>query len=161
MSIAVRPATLEDIHVVADVIREAIYWLKSKGMPMWQGDAFEPAAIRESIEYYHIAFLGHEAAGVVKLEALDLEFWPEIERDTTLFIHRLAVRRAFAGLSVSSSLLKYACAEAARRNLCFLRLDCAVDRPKLRKVYEDFGFRYHSDTTVGPFTVARYEYKIK
>ena len=161
MNIHIRHASPADAHVVADIIREAVEWLKSAGMPMWQGPAFEPAAICKSLGYYHVAYIGHEAVGVVKLESSDREFWPEIEPGSSLFVHRLAVRRAFAGRSVSSSLLQYAREKAVRENMGYLRLDCAVDRPKLRKVYEDFGFRHHSDKTVGPFIVARYEYKIE
>ncbi|MEH2214010.1 MAG: hypothetical protein V7K84_25930, partial [Nostoc sp.] len=42
----------------------------------------------------------------------------------------------------------------------YLRLDCDASRPRLRAVYERFGFRHHSDKQVGAYFVSRYEYKI-
>jgi hypothetical protein len=41
-----------------------------------------------------------------------------------------------------------------------LRLDCEASRPRLRAVYEGFGFRHHSDRQVGPYFVSRYEYAL-
>jgi hypothetical protein len=32
--------------------------------------------------------------------------------------------------------------------------------PKLRAVYERFGFVHHSDRQVGPYFVSRYEYRV-
>jgi hypothetical protein len=41
-----------------------------------------------------------------------------------------------------------------------LRLDCNASHPRLRGVYEDFGFRHHSERQVGAYFVSRYEYEI-
>jgi GNAT superfamily N-acetyltransferase len=78
----------------------------------------------------------------------------------SLYVHRLAVRRAFAGATVSHALLRFAADEAKRRGCSALRLDCIASRPKLRAVYERFGFRYHSDHHAGPYHVARYELRL-
>jgi GNAT superfamily N-acetyltransferase len=128
---------------------------------MWRGPAFEPAAIAESLSDYYLAKREFDVVGVMKLEMEDITFWPDVPSGDSLFVHRLAVRRAFSGGPISTALLDFARSEAIRRERRYLRLDCAADRPKLRNVYESFGFRYHSDKTVGTFTVARYEYKIK
>ena len=42
----------------------------------------------------------------------------------------------------------------------YLRLDCEASRARLRAVYERFGFVHHSDRKVGPYCVARYEYRV-
>lgn len=160
MKTTIRRATPADLDAVSGVIREAAEWLTSKGVPMWQGPAFERAAIAAGLADFYLAFHASDLAGVMKLETEDLLFWPEITKGDSLFIHQLAVRRAFSGGEISGDLLKFARAEALRRGLNYLRLDCAADRPKLRKIYEDFGFRYHSDRTVGPFMASRYEYKM-
>jgi len=41
-----------------------------------------------------------------------------------------------------------------------VRLDCEASRPRLRAVYERFGFHHHSDRQVGPYFVSRYEFVI-
>jgi GNAT superfamily N-acetyltransferase len=160
MKTTIRRATSADLEAVSDVIGEAVEWLTAKGIQMWSGPAFEPPAIAAGIGDYYLALNEAGVAGVMKLESEDLLFWPDVAKGESLFVHRLAVRRAFAGGTISRKLLDFANAEAIHRGLSYLRLDCAADKSKLRKVYEDFGFRYHSDKTVGPFTVARYEYKI-
>jgi hypothetical protein len=37
------------------------------------------------------------------------------------------------------------------------RLDCDASRPKLCRLYEGLGFRFHSQIEVGRYTLARYE----
>jgi len=161
MNTEIRRATAADLDALASVIREAADWLIASGMPMWTGPAFEPPAIAIGLHHFFLAFRGSDLAGVVRLDTEDLVFWPDIAQGESLFVHRLAVRRAYSGKKISTQLLEFARVEALQRGLDYLRLDCAADRPKLRKVYEDFGFCHRGDLTVGSFTVARYEYKIK
>lgn len=42
----------------------------------------------------------------------------------------------------------------------YLRLDCDDLRPRLRAVYQGFGFRYHSQRQIGVYFVSCYEYQI-
>ncbi len=74
-----------------------------------------------------------------------------------LYLHRLAVRRVASGGQVSSALLGPAVGTAAARGARYLRLDCEASQPSLRAVYERFGFTFHSEHSVGPFVVARYQ----
>jgi hypothetical protein len=41
-----------------------------------------------------------------------------------------------------------------------VRLDCEASRPRLRAIYDQFGFIHHSDRKVGPYLVSRYEYDV-
>jgi GNAT superfamily N-acetyltransferase len=75
-------------------------------------------------------------------------------------VHRLAVRRAFAGQGVSVALLEWTVDRARTLGKRYLRLDCDADRPRLRALYERFGFRLHSYRQVGSYYVARYELQI-
>jgi GNAT superfamily N-acetyltransferase len=62
---------------------------------------------------------------------LDLEdplFWPEIERGSSVFVHKLAVRRRWAKQGVSTALLAFARERALRLGRRYLRLDCVADR---------------------------------
>jgi GNAT superfamily N-acetyltransferase len=98
--------------------------------------------------------------GTVKFQLQDDLFWPDLPADEASFVHRLAVRRSHAGGTVSSALLRWAVERARSYHRRFLRLDCDAARPKVRAVYERFGFRYHSDRQVGPYLVARYQYEV-
>ena len=76
------------------------------------------------------------------------------------FVHRLAVRRSHAGQGVSTALLQWAVDRARALGKRYLRLDCDADRPRLRTLYERFGFRLHSYRQVGAYFVSRYELQI-
>jgi GNAT superfamily N-acetyltransferase len=75
-------------------------------------------------------------------------------------VHRLAVRRANAGQGISIALLQWAVEHARSLGKRYLRLDCDADRPRLRALYEGFGFRLHSYRQVGAYYVSRYELQI-
>jgi GNAT superfamily N-acetyltransferase len=162
MSLSIRQATQKDTEKVAAVLREAAQWLERSGMAMWRDDELLPARIAADIDSgtFFIAECDGEAAGVVKFQLEDKLFWPDIPEGESAFVHRLAVRRRFAGGRVSSALLKWAVERARSLHRPYLRLDCEASRPKLRAVYERFGFHHHSDTQVGPYFVSRYEYRI-
>ncbi len=126
------------------------------------GLPISPQIVRPDIELglFYIAFHGDVAAGVVKFQTEDLVFWSDIPQADSAFIHRLAVRRSFAGGSISAQLMQWAIDQSRDLGKRYLRLDCAADRLRLRLFYESFGFQHHSDRQVGPYFVARYEYKI-
>jgi GNAT superfamily N-acetyltransferase len=160
--ISVHQATLEDIFTVSDILGEAALWLEQQGMPLWREDEVSPDSVRPDVESgsFYLALCEGFPAGVVKFQTEDPLFWPDIPNGDSAFIHRLAVRRSFAGGSVSRALLNWAVEHSGNLGKHYLRLDCVADRPRLRLVYERFGFRHHSNRQVGPFFVARYEYAV-
>jgi GNAT superfamily N-acetyltransferase len=163
MTIEIRQATAVDVATVSSILVEAANWLSECGMPMWRADELLPDRIAMDIRD-GLFFLGEregEPAGTIKFQLSDLEFWPDVPPQESAFIHRLAVRRRFAGESVSSALLSWALERAVLLDRRFLRLDCEASREKLRAVYERFGFQHHSDRQVGPYFVARYEFPLR
>jgi hypothetical protein len=88
-------------------------------------------------------------------------FWPDVPQEESAFVHRLAIKRRFAGGEVSSALLLWAIARTDALGRRYLRLDCDVSRLRLRALFERMGFRFHSNKQVGPYYVARYEYDVK
>jgi GNAT superfamily N-acetyltransferase len=162
MRVAVRPAAAEDTGLVSSVLMEAADWLQRQGMTMWRDNELVPERIAADVAggLFFIGECEGEAAGVVKFQLEDPLFWPDVPPGESAFVHRLAVRRRHAGRGVSTALLDWAVAHARSLGRRFVRLDCEADRPKLRAVYERFGFRHHSDRLVEPYFVSRYEYRI-
>lgn len=160
--ISVRQATLNDLSTVSSILSEAALWLEQQNIALWEKKETSPESICQDVELglFYIAFYRDVAAGVVKFQTEDLVFWPDIPQEGSAFIHRLAVRRSFAGGSVSTALMQWAVKQSRDLGKQFLRLDCAADRLRLRMVYENFGFQHHGDRQVGPYFVARYEYKV-
>ncbi len=158
----IRQATPEDAEVVADILKEAARWLEQTGMPLWREGELEAACIiadvREGV--FFLAKYSDDSAGTVKFQLDDPVFWPDASPNEAAYIHRLAVRRRYAGTGLSTALLRWAVRRTQTLGRRYLRLDCIASRPRLRAIYEDFGFRHHSDRQVGPYHVSRYEYDV-
>ena len=161
-NVLIRQATLEDVKTVSDILNEAASWLEQRNMKLWgkQEISTEIIAFDIQLGLFYIAFYGNSAVGVVKFQTEDRVFWSDIPHQDSAFIHRLAVRRNFAGGSISTALMAWAIDRSRQLGKRYLRLDCDAERLSLRSVYEKFGFRHHSNRQVGAYFVARYEYKI-
>jgi GNAT superfamily N-acetyltransferase len=158
----IRQAMPPDAGVVADILNEAARWLDQAGMPMWKADELVSERISADVGLglFFLAESSGEPAGTVKFQLGDAIFWPDASQDDAAYVHRLAIRRHFAGTGLSSALLRWAVERTRDLGRAYLRLDCEADRRQLREFYESFGFRYHSDRHVGPYHVSRYEYDV-
>jgi GNAT superfamily N-acetyltransferase len=154
-----RRARPEDAPLVSDILSEAATWLEQRGMPLWRQDELSRDVIAADVEggLYVLAEVDGVGAAVVRIQLNDPDFWPDVPEEESVFVHRLAVRRRYAGGTLSRAVLSWVVSHASALDRSYVRLDCEASRPKLRRVYEQFGFRYHSDRQVGPYRVARYE----
>ena len=162
MDILIRQATTGDAPIVEEMLLEAARWVDALGVVMWEEGELDRARIEREIEarQFVVAETGGAVAGVIRFQLEDALFWPDLPPGQSAFVHRLVVRRAFKGTGVSQALLEWAVDRARALGREALRLDCDADRPKLRRLYEDFGFVLHSYRQVGPYYVSRYELRL-
>ena len=163
VGIVVRRAVVADVNAVSAILTEAALWLEERGIPLWNNRDVSVEQLRGDVAsgLFILGEVSGQPAGTLKYQLADPLFWPDVTHGGSLrFVHRVAVRRDYAGGTVSAALLKWALIARERSAEAYLRLDCDAARSKLRLVYERFGFRYHSDRRVGPYHVARYEYAI-
>lgn len=162
MDVTIRQATSHDLDVVSGILLEAVHWLADTGKPMWREEEIVPARIASyaNAGVLFIADCDGEVAGTMRFELQDPIVWPDVPHDDSTFVHRLAVRRKFAGGAVSSALLRWAVERTRSLGRRHLRLDCDATRPRLRAIYERFGFTHHSNIHIGPYFDARYEYDV-
>jgi GNAT superfamily N-acetyltransferase len=160
---SIRRATARDTDSVVAILREAARWVEASGRVMWRDSELVPARLAADVEagLIYLAECGGEAAGTVKFQLDDAFFWPDVPAGESAFLHRLAVRRRWAGTGVSRALLDWAVARAGSLGKRWLRLDCEASRPRLRAFYESIGFKHHSDREVGPYFVSRYEMDLR
>ena len=161
-SIHIRQAIPQDAAIVVDVLGEAARWLEERNMPLWQVDELNPEQIATDVArgLFFIAESLAETAGVMRFQEEDSLFWPDAAQGEAMYIHRLAVRRKNAGGGVSSALLRWAVERTRSLGRRYLRLDTDAARPRLRGVYEGFGFQHRDDRQVGPYFVSRYEFDV-
>jgi GNAT superfamily N-acetyltransferase len=157
--VSIRRALVGEAAVVASVLGEAAEWLRRRGDPLW--DASEVAA--ESIQAevnagdYVLAFVADQAAGTARVTSEDTLHWPEAAAGEALYLHRLAVRRFYAGGPVSKAIVEWALSSAAALGCRFLRLDCEASRQRLRALYESMGFALVDERVVAAHTAARFQ----
>lgn len=161
-TITVRQAGAADVAMVQGMLEEAAHWVDAMGVVMWEEGELVPTRVDAEVAagQFFIADMDGEVAGALKFQLEDRLFWPDLEREDSAFIHRLVVRRRHQGLGVSTALMQWAASRAQQLGKRYLRLDCDANRPKLRALYERFGFRFHSFRQVGAYYVARYEYPL-
>ena len=163
MTLSIRPANSDDAATVSAALVEAAQWLEAAGMRLWRAEELHESEIAADVAsgLFFIAECDGIAAAVVRFQLEDPLFWPDVPLGDAAYIHRLAVRRQFAGRGISTTILSWAAERTRSLGRGWLRLDCEASRPKLRAIYERFGFRHHSDRQVGPYFVARYELRIE
>jgi GNAT superfamily N-acetyltransferase len=162
MRLTIRQASGEDAAVVVQILQEAASWLEQRGQTLWRDAELQPARIAAEVQQglYFLAEASGSAVGTIRFQLQDPDFWPDVPAAEAAYVHRLAVRRSAAGGMVSSTLLRWAVDRTRTLERRYLRLDTEASRMRLRAIYEQFGFRHHSDRQVGPYYVARYEYPV-
>ena len=158
MRVRVRQAVAGDAAAIEDMLLEAARWVDALGVVMWEEGELDSQRIAGEVAagQFFVAEVGGELAGAVRFQLEDRLFWPDLDDAHSAFVHRLVVRRTFKGRGVSTALLDWAASHARSLGKRCLRLDCDAERPKVRAVYERYGFQLHDYRQVGAYYVARY-----
>ncbi len=150
--------TQGNTSLAIEIMREAAAWLIETGKPLWRLEDLTEHKILAGItkEDVYVGWAADKAAAAMILQWSDPFFWPQAKDDSG-YIHKLVVRRRFAGTNVSRQMVEWAKQEARRRGKEYLRLDCAGDRPKLCSFHESLGFQQVDRRMVGIFDEAFFE----
>jgi GNAT superfamily N-acetyltransferase len=159
LGIDIKQAGLGELEDVTEILQEASEWAEAHHGVLWEQSELAPATVRADIDRgeFFIARIDGVAVATLRYQLIDVEFWPESPRGEAAYVHRLAVRRRYAGRGIAAVLLDWAAERARGQGLQRLRLDADLSRPKLRALYERCGFREHSEAQVGPYRVMRFE----
>ena len=123
------------------LIREVADWLNAKGEPLWGQNETSYEALERVAKQGELVIgrIGGEAVACMYLHNDDALFWPHVRPGEAFYIHRLAVKRTYAGRGLAHAMLAWAESEARAHGRPFLRLDCEP-RPKLMALYGSAGF---------------------
>jgi ribosomal protein S18 acetylase RimI-like enzyme len=160
----------EDLRRYIDLLEEVAEWLEARGIKQWR-----PGNFRLSAEYYaesirleevQLAFAGEQLVGTLRVLLREPVVWPEVVEDDAVYVHSLAVRRAWAGRRLGGRLLDWAADRAASLGRQWLRLDCVSDNRFLRDYYTRAGFEERGEiealfpAPVGTLRLRRYEKRV-
>lgn len=135
-------ADLEDVNTAIAIIEEVANWTMTTGFPNWQATNLKrvvvPASERGEL---YLARIEGEAAATFILQWEDEYFWGKRPEDAG-YIHKLAVRRKFAGQNVGRQILQWAEQKVNEVGRKYLRLDCQAYNPAINKYYQEAGFTF-------------------
>lgn len=136
--------------------------LEHMQMPLWTNAQISVQGLQDqyALEQLHFFTRGAARVGLVFLMDDDPLFWPELPRGTSLFFHKLALDPDLQGQGLGGAALALLDAHAARARLQWLRLDCD-DRAPLHRFYAENGFSLVDSKRVEPFSVCRYQRRVR
>ena len=108
---------------------------------MWNTDEFTPERFHNPPDDFIVMWDGAESVAALILNFEDTFFWPDIPADTSGFIHKLSVRRKYAGHGMAEKMVEHAVQVCKSRGIPALRLDCDPHRPGLCAFYKRCGFK--------------------
>jgi ribosomal protein S18 acetylase RimI-like enzyme len=141
---------IQDMDRAILVMRSAGRWLKESGKnpsKWWQLQNLNRQFLLQYAkpEEFYVALVGgKEAAAVVLQLAQNAQDWQRIDQDQAqpaLYIHWLCVHRKFAGMGLPQMIIDFAAKKAQEKKIRLLRADTNAGEAKLRKIYEDLGFK--------------------
>lgn len=163
MELRIAKVNTINITEFSSILLDAAKWMISKNFRNWDPSDFTAGSIleRNDINELFLCYYGCEAVGCLKLQSRDNIFWPDDPWGEALYVHKLAVRREFAGKGISAFMLDWAKEQAKSRGCRYLRLDCIADRKKLCDIYEKQNFVKIDERLVfGKYPSAFFEIKV-
>ncbi|MFW5415351.1 GNAT family N-acetyltransferase [Nocardiopsis sp. CNT-189] len=139
----VRNADCADVPRVAEMMAEASSWLTSQGSDQWQ---YPPPVnvIERDVEartLYVVLREGEVIAAATIDRNADPDFWEAGDRpEDALYVHKMAIDRAWAGRKLGASLLDLAGVLAEEAGLPWVRLDAWKTNERLHRYYQEEGF---------------------
>lgn len=137
-----RQASREDLQQVVSVLSEAAKWAKSRGIERWWPVPFPEDWVRRGFERGEVVVLelGPRLVGTFTLTRDDPIMWGE-QPPIAGYVHRIAIRREFAGQGLGRQILDWAAAQVRSWGRSKLRLDCLATNESLVRYYLSQGFR--------------------
>ncbi len=123
------------------ILREAAAWALGRGVDVWADAELREWDFVAAAELGQLlmGFSGDRSAATMLLQTSDPVYWPDAAPNTALYLHKIAVRREFAGHGWLSHLIEFAVNDARDRGVPWLRLDTLCRSP-LEELYARHGF---------------------
>ena len=157
--------TKGDVEESLSIMREAAQWLINKGCPLWNLDDLTSEKMKNDDDEFIVMWNKNgKSIATLLLNFEDRFFWSDIQTGSSGFIHKVSIRREYAGKSLAKNIIEYAIQECKQRGIKSIRLDCDSQRKSLCDFYEGIGFSFKEvktlNTRQGEFSAALYEMNI-
>lgn len=126
------------------VMREVAAWGRGRGYRVWPEEWLtSEELITEDVgsENFCIGTVDGETACAFILQWKDMEYWPHASEYEAAYLHKICVRRGFAGMNMTKAITNAVKEKCRSRGVHRIRLDTALDEKKVRKIYLNAGFK--------------------
>lgn len=155
---------IDNIHYVEEILNDVLDWLDSIKVEQWEREHIKWSHLSKSYvpEDFILCLVDGEVAGCMAVVDYDPYFWDGCVKGDALYIHKLAVKRQFSGLGLSTAMLNYVKDNCIKNNISLMRLDTHCQRDKLKLLYEEFGFKPICEKSFydGEYDAILYEMKV-
>jgi len=150
MSVNIKYKIVQDTDQAISVMHDAAKWLEESGKnpsKWWQPQNMNREFLlqhAESSEFYAVLINGKPAAAAILQDNQHNQSWKSVDKNKTvlaLYIHWLCVSRQYAGKGLPKTIIDFAARLAKAKGFDFLRADTNAQELKLRKIYENLGFK--------------------
>ena len=131
------------------IVREAAAWALRRGVDVWADAELRERDFLAAAELGQLVmgFSGDRSAATMLLQSSDPVYWPDAAPHTALYLHKIAVRREFAGHGWLTRLIEFAVNDARDRGVRWLRLDTLCRSPP-EGLYARHGFAALSEPPI-------------
>ncbi|WP_028543760.1 GNAT family N-acetyltransferase [Paenibacillus taiwanensis] len=148
--VQVRQATEADTADVMNLLTKTAQWLHSQGSTQWNSllsgedvHGTSKAIIRGDVFVFHE---GSTLAAMVMLlqqpSPWDIDLWGDEGHDSSIYVHRLAINRDYAGSELGSSVMKWVENGITFTGKHQIRLDCIEQNMRLFTFYSSLGYTH-------------------
>lgn len=158
--------TLADLPQVYTIIDERIRWMDEVGIEQWNvtdyWDCYPKSYYEKAVHDGNLYVLkeagGDRITGVAVLYESD-ERWAKQQGPAAYYVHHLATRIGEKG--AGKEMLAFCEKQAAADRKEYLRLDCAIDNPKINAYYDKLRYDYAGTCVDGKYAGNLREKKIR
>ncbi len=166
---SVRKAESEDTTDIMRLLVNTAEWLLSKGSSQWSGllRGEDSHNTPEAISRGEVFIFKQDAqtAGMVMLlqepSAWDLELWSNEIAEPSIYLHRLAINRKFAGQGVGKRIMQWVDTEVPTWGTNLIRLDCIANNQVLNTFYSTIGYENVGIATNNLGEFSKFEKKVR
>ena len=146
----VQQATIEDTQEIQHLLMQTARWLQAQGSSQWSAllEGQDVHGTSDAIARGDVFLFkdGDIIAGMVILltepSAWDMNLWCETGHEESIYVHRLAINRDYAGQGLGAKILAWIHQGIEIEGKSNVRLDCIESNDALYRFYNRFGMAY-------------------
>lgn len=131
-----------EVETAISIMKEVAKWGRSAGLNVWKDEYLtrEKLMVNVNEDDFYIGQVNGNNACCMIIQWSDSFFWPNSNENEAGYIHKLCVRRNYAGMGLSKQMVETAIEECKKRSVTYLRLDTGWTNKNLCDLYKSLGF---------------------